>query len=212
MRPAVRLGRYWLADSYAARHAAGQEPQSIDKEFLRLWFRANCDPYADAVPPPQGSWPWAATMCLYQTVCRGPVAPPGSGPHLFQPSVPLKLTFPQARVVLLARLCCCPGRLLSGFTAAWRLAGPCRIRLLGAGALRHANVHRLVHIRMLSLRTVAYELTSRGRSCRRRQRHWWLSWRGATCCCMRPSRGSALSRRLAAWSGRSAWRPARAPP
>ncbi|KAK9821588.1 hypothetical protein WJX81_002114 [Elliptochloris bilobata] len=43
--------RYWLADSYAERHAAGQEPQSIDKEFLRLWFRANCDPYADAELP-----------------------------------------------------------------------------------------------------------------------------------------------------------------
>ena len=42
-------GRYWLAESCAARHAAGQEPQSIDKEFLRLWFRANCDPYGDAV-------------------------------------------------------------------------------------------------------------------------------------------------------------------
>ena len=42
-------GRYWLADTYEARHAAGQEPQSIDKEFLRLWFRANCDPYGDAV-------------------------------------------------------------------------------------------------------------------------------------------------------------------
>lgn len=42
-------GRYWLAESYEARHAAGEEPQSIDKEFLRLWFRANCDPYGDAV-------------------------------------------------------------------------------------------------------------------------------------------------------------------
>lgn len=31
--------RYWLADTYEARHAAGQEPQNIDKEFLRLWFR-----------------------------------------------------------------------------------------------------------------------------------------------------------------------------
>jgi phosphoribosylaminoimidazole-succinocarboxamide synthase len=47
--------RYWLADSYAARTAAGQEPQSIDKEFVRLWVRARCDPYADAAipaPPP----------------------------------------------------------------------------------------------------------------------------------------------------------------
>lgn len=29
----------------------GQEPQNIDKEFLRLWFRANCDPYNDPVLP-----------------------------------------------------------------------------------------------------------------------------------------------------------------
>lgn len=41
--------RYWLADTYAERHAAGQEPQNIDKEFLRLWFRARCDPYKDQV-------------------------------------------------------------------------------------------------------------------------------------------------------------------
>jgi phosphoribosylaminoimidazole-succinocarboxamide synthase len=28
-----------------------QEPQNIDKEFLRLWFRDNCDPYHDEVLP-----------------------------------------------------------------------------------------------------------------------------------------------------------------
>ena len=27
--------------------AAGQEPQNIDKEFLRLWFRERCDPNKD---------------------------------------------------------------------------------------------------------------------------------------------------------------------
>lgn len=43
--------RYWLANTYEARHAAGDEPQNIDKEFLRLWFRANCDPYKDEVLP-----------------------------------------------------------------------------------------------------------------------------------------------------------------
>lgn len=41
--------RYWLADTYDERHAAGLEPQNIDKEFLRLWFRERCDPYADKV-------------------------------------------------------------------------------------------------------------------------------------------------------------------
>lgn len=44
--------RYWLADTYEARHVRGQEPQNIDKEFLRLWFRANCDPYKDDILPP----------------------------------------------------------------------------------------------------------------------------------------------------------------
>lgn len=28
-----------------------QEPQNIDKEFLRLWFRENCDPYKDETLP-----------------------------------------------------------------------------------------------------------------------------------------------------------------
>ncbi len=44
--------RYWIADSYAERFAAGQEPENIDKEFLRLWFVANCDPYNDPELPP----------------------------------------------------------------------------------------------------------------------------------------------------------------
>lgn len=79
--------RYWIADSYEARLAAGevrrhcwlglrlafacshgangllaalarggevpfvQEPENIDKEFLRLWFRDNCDPYNDEALP-----------------------------------------------------------------------------------------------------------------------------------------------------------------
>ena len=43
--------RYWLADTYATRLAAGQEPDMIDKEFFRLWFRERCDPYKDAVLP-----------------------------------------------------------------------------------------------------------------------------------------------------------------
>jgi phosphoribosylaminoimidazole-succinocarboxamide synthase len=42
--------RYWKADTYAARHAAGEEPESLDKEFLRLWIAARCDPYHDEIP------------------------------------------------------------------------------------------------------------------------------------------------------------------
>ncbi len=41
--------RYWLANTYEERHRQSQEPQNVDKEFLRLWFRHNCDPYNDKV-------------------------------------------------------------------------------------------------------------------------------------------------------------------
>ena len=44
--------RYWQRESYATRFAAGEEPEYFDKEFLRLWFRDNCDPYRDATLPP----------------------------------------------------------------------------------------------------------------------------------------------------------------
>jgi len=43
--------RYWLASSYQQRIDNGQEPENIDKEFLRLWFRDHCDPYNDPVLP-----------------------------------------------------------------------------------------------------------------------------------------------------------------
>jgi len=43
--------RYWIAGTYGERMAAGQEPQNIDKEFLRLWFVDNCDPYNDEILP-----------------------------------------------------------------------------------------------------------------------------------------------------------------
>lgn len=43
--------RYWLADSYAARINEGLEPENIDKEFLRLWFSKNCDPYSEEPLP-----------------------------------------------------------------------------------------------------------------------------------------------------------------
>jgi phosphoribosylaminoimidazole-succinocarboxamide synthase len=43
--------RYWQLDSYEAQLAAGGEPKSFDKEFLRLWFKEHCDPYKDATLP-----------------------------------------------------------------------------------------------------------------------------------------------------------------
>jgi phosphoribosylaminoimidazole-succinocarboxamide synthase len=42
--------RYWLADSYRRRFAEGQPPESLDKDFVRRWVAARCDPYRDPLP------------------------------------------------------------------------------------------------------------------------------------------------------------------
>ncbi|HEV2502973.1 MAG TPA: phosphoribosylaminoimidazolesuccinocarboxamide synthase [Mesorhizobium sp.] len=42
--------RYWLADSYAESFASGERPRSFDKDFVRAWVTARCDPYKDAIP------------------------------------------------------------------------------------------------------------------------------------------------------------------
>lgn len=43
--------RWWMADTYVDRIAAGREPDYFDKEFLRQWFIDHCDPYNDATLP-----------------------------------------------------------------------------------------------------------------------------------------------------------------
>lgn len=43
--------RFWKADSYTARVAAGERPDSFDKDVVRSWVAARCDPYRDAIPP-----------------------------------------------------------------------------------------------------------------------------------------------------------------
>jgi phosphoribosylaminoimidazole-succinocarboxamide synthase len=43
--------RYWIASTYHDRFDNGKEPENIDKEFLRLWFRDHCDPYNDETLP-----------------------------------------------------------------------------------------------------------------------------------------------------------------
>ena len=42
--------RYWFAGSYPERFAAGEAPQSFDKDFIRRWVTARCDPYKDELP------------------------------------------------------------------------------------------------------------------------------------------------------------------
>ena len=43
--------RYWKAGTYQERFSKGEEPEYFDKEFLRLWFKDNCDPYNDKELP-----------------------------------------------------------------------------------------------------------------------------------------------------------------
>jgi phosphoribosylaminoimidazole-succinocarboxamide synthase len=43
--------RYWLAESYLCRFEAGEPPDSLDKDFVRRWVTARCDPYRDPIPP-----------------------------------------------------------------------------------------------------------------------------------------------------------------
>ena len=42
--------RYWRADTYADRFEAGARPDSFDKDFVRAWVAARCDPYKDPIP------------------------------------------------------------------------------------------------------------------------------------------------------------------
>ncbi|MCW1917337.1 phosphoribosylaminoimidazolesuccinocarboxamide synthase [Rhodobacter sp. KR11] len=42
--------RYWLADGYAQAFEAGTRPPSFDKDVIRSWVAARCDPYKDAIP------------------------------------------------------------------------------------------------------------------------------------------------------------------
>ncbi len=42
--------RFWQAASYPARFAAGEKPESFDKDFVRNWVAERCDPYHDPIP------------------------------------------------------------------------------------------------------------------------------------------------------------------
>jgi phosphoribosylaminoimidazole-succinocarboxamide synthase len=43
--------RYWKSDTYEERFSKGLDPEFFDKEFLRLWFKDNSDPYKDETLP-----------------------------------------------------------------------------------------------------------------------------------------------------------------
>ncbi|TIV43526.1 MAG: phosphoribosylaminoimidazolesuccinocarboxamide synthase, partial [Mesorhizobium sp.] len=42
--------RYWIAASYNEAFEGGVRPQSFDKDFIRSWVLARCDPYKEPIP------------------------------------------------------------------------------------------------------------------------------------------------------------------
>ena len=42
--------RYWHKGSYRERFERGERPESFDKDFVRSWVSARCDPYKDPIP------------------------------------------------------------------------------------------------------------------------------------------------------------------
>jgi phosphoribosylaminoimidazole-succinocarboxamide synthase len=42
--------RYWFLESYQQRFETGERPESFDKDFIRTWVVARCDPYKDQIP------------------------------------------------------------------------------------------------------------------------------------------------------------------
>lgn len=42
--------RYWKADGYGEAFETGSRPPSFDKDVIRAWVAARCDPYKDPIP------------------------------------------------------------------------------------------------------------------------------------------------------------------
>ena len=71
--------RYWDAGTYAARFAAGEPPDAFDKDMVRRWVRARCDPYGDTVPeiPDDVRAETSDVYCdLFERLTGAPIVPP----------------------------------------------------------------------------------------------------------------------------------------
>jgi phosphoribosylaminoimidazole-succinocarboxamide synthase len=42
--------RYWIGETYEHRFVAEDPPDTLDKDYLRRWVSARCDPYRDPIP------------------------------------------------------------------------------------------------------------------------------------------------------------------
>ncbi|MDX9999387.1 MAG: phosphoribosylaminoimidazolesuccinocarboxamide synthase [Phenylobacterium sp.] len=79
--------RYWRADTYPQRLAAGEPPDSFDKDVIRAWVAARCDPYKDEVPeiPPELIWKTALTYVeAHERITGRPFEPPRPTPPVHE--------------------------------------------------------------------------------------------------------------------------------
>jgi phosphoribosylaminoimidazole-succinocarboxamide synthase len=79
--------RYWFAASYPARFAAGEPPESFDKDFVRRWVSARVDPYRDPIPPiPREVIAETAGVYItaFETITGESFALPAPGPPVLQ--------------------------------------------------------------------------------------------------------------------------------
>ena len=79
--------RYWRADTYPQRLAAGERPDSFDKDVIRAWVAARCDPYKDDVPeiPPELIWKTALTYVeAHERITGRAFEPPAPTPPVHE--------------------------------------------------------------------------------------------------------------------------------
>lgn len=74
--------RYWIAEGYAAAFESGGRPPSFDKDVIRAWVDARCDPYKDPIPeiPAEMIQATAAVYAqAFQAITGAPFVPDLSG-------------------------------------------------------------------------------------------------------------------------------------
>lgn len=73
--------RYWFRETYAARVARAERPESFDKDFVRTWVAQRCDPYRDPIPGIPAEMVFE-TACVYvqafETITGREFVPPAA--------------------------------------------------------------------------------------------------------------------------------------
>ena len=73
--------RYWLADTYPQRLVSGERPDSFDKDAVRAWVAARCDPYKNDVPEIPRDLIWKTALTYVEAYGR-------ITGHVFEPPRP----------------------------------------------------------------------------------------------------------------------------